>query len=443
MFNNSLSYNSRFFGGESSEHSLHFCAHFREVTKENLSNHIVNLRKRKLRDEQKKPFTYFAYISSEYLDDSVNSERTSFSIIEKLDPYSLLSQDCITMEDITQNSIVNIRNQLGSLLDDIKEKKNERIREHVIKRSPQYRALIKHCPDKLEHIEPGLSDEQLDIELYKLNSRVNVELKLQKNNIIEKPISHIEKYPEYVQKYHHFLEQYNDFGKSKLAEYIVHRKTIIDLFASNLERNDDGRYKLEKDIHEIIFPLKTTSDDIDFEKQNLWIIDEKLSYHKYLASDQALNQLGEAISIEDSDRPDLIVFNHPFAFVEEGDYPYSSIVIIEFKRPMRKNYNDEENPISQVMRYIRTIKDGNYEDKNGRLIDIPESLPFYAYIICDLTKRIKDYAMEYDFKYLPDKQGYFRYQDNLNAYFEIISFDKLVHDAQKRNNVLFEKLQIL
>lgn len=40
----------------------------------------------------------------------------------------------------------------------------------------------------------------------------------------------------------------------------------------------------------------------------------------------------------------------------------------------------------------------------------------------------------------PDGQGFFGHNPNLNIYIEIISFDKLVQDATKRNNILFKKL---
>lgn len=44
----------------------------------------------------------------------------------------------------------------------------------------------------------------------------------------------------------------------------------------------------EKNIHQLIFPMTKTSDDIDYLQHNLWIIDEKLAYHHYLASDMKI-----------------------------------------------------------------------------------------------------------------------------------------------------------
>lgn len=139
---------------------------------------------------------------------------------------------------------------------------------------------------------------------------------------------------------------------------------------------------------------------------------------------------------------EYIVFNTPFAFMEGSRTDISSIVIIEFKRPARNAYSDEENPIDQVIRYVGSIKEGKAKDKSGRHIVIPENMPFYAYILCDLTPKIQQYARERDYTPAPDSQGYFSYHKAYKTYIEIISYDKLVNDAKKRNQVLFDKLSL-
>jgi len=111
---------------------------------------------------------------------------------------------------------------------------------------------------------------------------------------------------------------------------------------------------------------------------------------------------------------------------------------------MRKGYADEENPFEQVIKYITKIRDSKALDKDGRLIPINENTPFYAaYLICDRTENLRNYAENmYDYTPTPDGLGYFNFNKNLKAYIEVISYDKLVQDAQKRNRVLFEKLNL-
>jgi len=95
-------------------------------------------------------------------------------------------------------------------------------------------------------------------------------------------------------------------------------------------------------------------------------------------------------------------------------------VIIEFKRPMRDDYTDRENPITQIN----------------------PNTPIYAYIVCDLTKNLRKFAKDAGYKPLPDNDGFFNFNDNYNLYVEIISFDKLLKDSKQRNKVLFDKLNL-
>ena len=46
------------------------------------------------------------------------------------------------------------------------------------------------------------------------------------------------------------------------------------------------------------------------------------------------------------------------------------------------------------------------------------------------------------FTQTPDGQGFFGFNKNYNAYFEIIGFNKLLNDSKQRNQILFDKLQL-
>jgi hypothetical protein len=224
-------------------------------------------------------------------------------------------------------------------------------------------------------------------------------------------------------------------GNSKLSEYVIHRKLVLDLFQKLLEERAP-----EKAVHNLIFPLQKLSDDLGFEDHNLWVLDDKLAYHKYLASDKQFDAI-EPLNSDSTDRPDLLIFNRPFAFANDNK-PYQSIVLVEFKRPMRNDYTDEENPITQVSRYARRIIEGEVKDKFNREFDFRPNTPISAYIICDLTKRLRSYATDAGYKPLPSGDGYFDFNSNYNMYVEIVSFDKILNDSRERNRVLFDKLNL-
>ena len=293
----------------------------------------------------------------------------------------------------------------------------------------------------IDRIPSSLPKEKLDLELYKVSQAHDATLKVRYNELLAEGIGEARSQDEHRQECERFLEDWNEAGMATLARHVAHRKATLAFLRARLKRQGDGKYSLEEAVHEIVFPLKTTSDDVRPEQMNLWILDEKLSYHYYLASDKPLNQMGEVVEVESQDRPDLLIFDRAFAFADAGP-PFNAIVLIEFKRPARDDYSGKEgkNPIEQVYGYVEAIKAGKVMDSQGRPISVPGHIPAYAYIICDVTPTLKKQARYAQLTITPDSQGYFGYQKELGLYVEIISFDKLLGDAEKRNAILFEKL---
>lgn len=203
----------------------------------------------------------------------------------------------------------------------------------------------------------------------------------------------------------------------------------------------DGKFSLEEQVHKILYPLRTTSDDLEFGQQNLWLIDEKLTYHYHLASDTELSKL-KVIDSASRNRPDILIFDRPAAFVE-GDYPFQSVVIIELKRPQRNNYSgDDKDPCQQVYAYIEDILAGRVIGEDRQHVQVSEKTRFYCYILADVTDQLRRLAKRNEFCETPDGLGYFKFSQNYNAYVEIISYRKMLEDAKKRNRVLFEKLSL-
>jgi hypothetical protein len=421
-----------------SRNKVHYCANGREVYEENLSK-IVPALQEPLVDKKGEKFLYEVYVSGEFLDERVNNERTDFDLTD--DNSGMLPEE-ITKKDLRESIAIEVRNYLRSYLEEMEKKSIERVRVYIYDQAPQYRPLLKYGMKYLQNISPGLSDQELDLELHRIKSRMEADLKERGLSFLEKDIKEVEENIENSNLFQDFVEQLNDFVKSELAGYVIRRKLIIELLKKYLGMKKDGKYHLENIIHRLIFPLRTTSDDIDYEKQNLWVIDERLSYHQYLASDLSFRAI-EPVGVDGAERPDLIIFNSPFAFTE-GDPPFSSIVIIEFKRPFRDDYDDErKNPISQVYGYIKKIREGKAVNREGRPIPIVnKDIPFYCYILCDLTEKIREQAANADLYPTPDGLGFFGYNKTHKCYVEIISYDKLIEDARKRNKILFDKLNL-
>jgi hypothetical protein len=410
------------------DNKIHYCANKREVIFDKILTDIPEL-DNYLLDKEGKRFSIAVYVEGDFLDENVNDERTTINFIKG----EVEFPNQTAQEELRRSITDLIVEEFSEQINHLSETRINKVREFVAQH-PRYRQLLKYKPEKLKKIPSTLSEEKMELEVFKIQQELELEVKKETNTVL--------RFIDKEEDLEHFNELHKDLyakiievGNAKLSEYVIHRKLVIDLFDKLLKRK-----ATEKAVHSLIFPLKTLSDEIGFEDHNLWMLDEKLSYHKYLASDKSFKQIEETTS-DSQERPDIIVFNKPFVFSND-DKPYGSIVLIEFKRPMRDDYTDTENPILQINKYAREIIEGEAKDKNGREFDIRKNTPIYAYIICDLTKKLKGFAKDSGYKLLPSGDGYFSFNDNYNMYIEVMSFDKVLKDSKERNRVLFEKLNL-
>lgn len=146
-----------------------------------------------------------------------------------------------------------------------------------------------------------------------------------------------------------------------------------------------------------------------------------------------------------TDRPDLLVYDRRVIF--RGDNELGNpVTIFEFKKPQRDDFvnpSSSEDPVQQIVRYVNRIRDGECRTPQGRKILVAENTPFYGYVVCDITHKVEKWLeREKDFKPMPDRLGWFQWQGNINLYMEVLSWDKVLKDADMRNKIFFHKLGI-
>ena len=243
---------------------------------------------------------------------------------------------------------------------------------------------------------------------------------------------------DYTKRFRQQVEKINSANGAALAEYVAHRKVILDLMEFAIRCKDDGLFQKESFLHNLIYPMRTTSQETQYCNHNLWLIDEKLAYCSYVSSDIPFDNNPK------QDRTDLMILDRPVAVSDEANTgtEYETIILFELKRPMRNDYNDGNNPVTQLYNYVNFLKSGNAKDKDGRLIRVSSNTKFYLYAVCDVTNTLERILDFHDFTQTPDKLGFYRYNEKMNAYIEILSYDKIINDAKQRNKILFDKLGI-
>jgi hypothetical protein len=427
----------RYQSSAAKNHTISYCANQREVLEWKTSKAIPDLQGR-LTDEHDTQFVFRTYVVGAYLDAKVSSERTAFMFMQEAD---LNFPEEITREELDAEVVKVLKQVAEPYTTQLRESKRQVIEEFILQDAPQYRFQLQdRYRERLERIPANISRDQLDIELYKAQRDIELEHRQRAAKIKKMPLDTAVGSTEYAALYKQYLDEENELGKATLAKYVVHRRTILEMLDSALKVQDSGTYAREDIVHSLIYPMQADSEGVSFSRQNLWVVDERLAYHSYLASDLPMRSM-KAVNASGGDEPDLAIFNTARAFSETSS-PYQSVVIVEFKRPERTEYPaKEENPVEQVLRYVQKIKEGTAKDKDGKTINVG-SIPFYAYILCSLTPRIKAIAATHDFVRTPDNEGYFRYHQSAGCYIEIMSYDKVLNDAKKRNRAFFERLQI-
>ena len=419
-------------------HSIAFCAASRLVKEENIRGKVPGLYGR-IADENG-DFMYSCYVSSPFLDENVRSERTGFDIDD--DVTGLFEESQVSFGEIRDAVVERAANHLSDYLHESKRKGRERVEKFASEKAPRYRPILARIPEDMLAVDPNISDKDLDLLLHKQLAEIERQLLADGHDIMI-PLSN-EAWPDYQKRLSDYLATAEDIKKSDLANYVSHRKVVLDLLGKAIERDKNGKYSREDLIHGLLMPMGVDSSQLRYDNFNLWLLDERLAFHNYLASDKTINSMPitDSKATKEPDICALNVFDNPILVTEGNKLPLASIVVIEIKRPMRNDakQGEEKDPIEQAIGYLERIRNGIVTTASGRLIPESKDIPGYCYVICDITPTIQSRCKLAGLNVTSDHMGYFGYNPNYKAYVEVISFDRLVNAAKERNRAFFDKL---
>ena len=407
-------------------------AHKREVTSTNIQKYIPEFSDdfyqvtEESKSDQGKNYIIKSYVFGNYLDKHVSLERGGFEFQEVADVMYGISQAQIERgaANITQEAV-------GDEIKARKDKKRERVETYIDEVAPWHKSILKDID--LSDLPYGASSEEIEVELQKEKIKRELEIKLEVSALLSEGADNYSNDAAYQ-----LVNKISETSKNDLIHYIALRRYILGLFKKSLQLDAGGKHLSEGAVHDIVFPRKSDSDSIEFDSHNLWLVDERLNFTSFVTSDNPLNGAR-------SDRPDLMVYGRRVIF--RGDNIASNpITIFEFKKPGRDdfvNLSSKEDPIEQIVRYVLSIKNGQCKMPDGRKMIVAENTAFYGYVVCDISSKVEDWLEgQKDFKPMPDRLGWFNWRSNINLYIEVLSWDKVLMDAEMRNKVFFEKLGI-
>jgi len=389
-------------------------------------------------------FYHIILIEGDFLDEHVNEQRDNFNLPEDVDAAELFPDsrvsfqelydalddviiDMITPPDWDKQEIIDtVENKFGVSASMISEV-NVRVHygdteENIVKR------VLRKYQDSIIQDTSEIFSVRADI----LNSDPNSDDFRDKIN-------------ELAWKYTSSLK---NIDMANLSQVVVRRAAILEILSMAIEKrlniqtdNEKKRQENEKIIHNIFFPMKKDSEEID--EHDIWILNEEYHYYDYIASDQLLsnmewdgseklfesdvdNELSEILQrnyqSNSKKRPDIAIFS------KEG-----AVIIIEFKAPGV----DMSNHTGDLMEYAQLLA----AKSNGKL------KKFYGYLIGTEVNhnRLNGY------KRFSSGKGWFNTSDVIEyetgkqlgeLYSEILYYEDIVGRANKRLEVYKRRLNL-
>ncbi len=390
------------------------------------------------------------YVVSPYLDKRVNNQRTGFNM-----PDNDSSLESPMEVDITEVSIEALMKKIADVLSSLyesyaietKKRTIEEVKKYISQHAPQYNSFL-YRQDILDIIPPNLSDEKKDEFLHKIAYRENKKVTEKIDQFIEAKEVSEEQISEIIAS----IKDSTAYNTDTLAAYVFRRKAIIRLFSRMLDQLENGKYELEKMIHNIIFPMGLTNRQLTYQYHNLWLLDDRFSTYRFIASDKSITSFSQ---IKSSLEPDLIMIdndnnliNNPISFGNKDKGEVSSMVIFEFKRPgdtaHQKRASDFRWEFSDLVKeYFETFLFGKEKEKKnyrGNPVVITQDTPKFGYVIMDeMPKELIDYNLHNGWRKSPFG-SYYKIIAEQNLHIEAITYQNLLHNAKERNNPFFDQL---
>jgi len=368
-------------------------------------------------------YAFFGYVSGKYLDEHVNQERTGISWQDELG------------DELQNQAIARTKEFLSRQILTIRERQTTVVRR-LLAENLRFMTIVSDPADFANSLELSTqSSEDVFLELSRKSrreeNRTRAEYATAKKNKSDIDAD-VKKYTEKLSKE----------SLASLAEYVYKRKLILNAFEDKISFVDEDkkRYELEELVHELICPLKSTRDELNYEDHNLWVVDDQLAFYSYFNSDKTLTATtGRADP--STKEPDITFFDLGLGLDRSGTI--DPVSIIEFKRPGRDDYRLADNPIVQIREYCSRLREAGrvVSHKGTELRALDSTTPFQGHIIADITPSLLE--MMRQFGPYAQKAGhscYYKWDNDYHMFIQIQSYADVLRGAKARNEAFFTKL---
>mgnify|MGYP001499173872 FL=1 len=153
------------------DNKIHYCANNREVLIDKLSTDIPEL-DNFLNDKEGHNFSIAVYVEGDFLDENVNEERTTIVFGKGEVEFPDQTSQEELRKAITELLLTEFEDQIVQLSETRFNKVKEFVSNH-----PRYKQLLKYKPEKLRKIPSTLSEDKMELEVFKIQQELELDVK--------------------------------------------------------------------------------------------------------------------------------------------------------------------------------------------------------------------------------------------------------------------------
>lgn len=402
-------------------HQLHLVANGRTVTTRKIDG-LIGIG----RFGPDRSHVYHGCVTGEFLDERVNQERTQFNFDESI------------VEKIVKECADEVRSV--ALHDEIETFDQGRLQsmQQFVEQYPSFG--FEELPQLLDRTpRNAVKAEQFATALIPIRIRRDKE----RNDTIQRIVAQLEGNQDVPDDFGAAVTRAADEIKAEeqrqLTEYVLRRKAVLDVMGVLIRRireraSGDPTFHLENTLHQFICPMRLRGDDpdqVESSDHDLWMIDERLTFTKYFASDVPFTQI--LAGQQPATRPDLLIFDRLHGLGADGEDPLKRVMLVEFKQPGREEYPERYSPMNQISEYITRLQRGEVFDYRNSKVRIADDCIFYCYVVADICGKLEIHTNGWR----TTANGRGRIQDlggKFRGYVEVIEWADLIGDARLRNH---------
>ena len=421
------------------QHTISYCANSRKVKSKKVTS-ILPIFSSGIQNSDGDDVYYDIYIVSAYLDRIVNSARTDIKFPKEDPENKLEGTEYLPTERDVENLVTDAIHEVFE--EEISVRRSivkSNVRDYIDSDEGIGYRYLQLDDEFYDTIPDDISEKKMADILHEEEFRHSKKRREALSKLSERDYSDRDEYKELLQSY---LNISAGEGESKLGQYIAHRKVIIDLLQQYLDWNEENdSYEEEEVLHNLIYTMGGDHSTINYDYHNLWLLDDRLTFHKYIYSDKQIKSHAPVEGISECRKEtDIAIYDTAFHYAEKDGYEeVKSVVIFELKRPNRNvSFFDFQK---QMLEQIRGIESGSIKDYRGRNVHLPQNTPVTFYFVCDSNsfEQIKDYAIGEGF-FLTPSNSLLRIVKTRHV--EILTYQSILINARRRNRIFFDKLGI-